>query len=179
MSDLEILKLSESVYLFVSMQYFYNPHTQQYMYWDGENHTYTPVATEQASAEITPLSTASPDSSMTPPSNKEKKDKPKSKTAQQVKIMSHVSTKLNFKLLRMIYPHLCLWNFFQIAKDMERWAKSLNRQKENMRSVSSSSAVSLAPLPAEYAKVPGHSHNRRESASADAAYSVMEKKVAV
>lgn len=87
------------------MQYYYNPHTQQYMYWDGENHTYTPAATEQASAAGAPLSSAPSDSLMTSPGNKEKKDKPKSKTAQQVNIMSHVSMKnirvklkLNFKL---------------------------------------------------------------------------------
>lgn len=69
--------------------------------------------------------------------------------------------------------------YFQIAKDMERWAKSLNRQKENMRSVSSSSAVSSTALPAGYIKAPGHGRldDRRESASADAGYAVLEKKV--
>lgn len=62
---------------------------------------------------------------------------------------------------------------------MERWAKSLNRQKENMRSVSSSSAVGPATLPTGYIKAPGHSRldDRRESASADAGYAVLEKKV--
>lgn len=73
------------------MQYYYNPHTHQYMYWDGENHTYTPAATEQVSAAGATLSTAPSDSLMTSPGNKEKKDKPKSKTAQQVNIMNHVS----------------------------------------------------------------------------------------
>lgn len=104
-SDVLLMEFSYSVFVFVSMQYYYNPHTQQYMYWDGENHTYTPATTEQASAEGAPLSTAPPDSLRTSPSNKEKKDKPKSKTAQQVN-MSHISTeihavhtKLNFKLL--------------------------------------------------------------------------------
>lgn len=136
------------LYYDASSQYYYNPHTQQYMYWDGENHTYTPAATEQASAAGAPLSSAPSDSLMTSPGNKEKKDKPKSKTAQQ------------------------------IAKDMERWAKSLNRQKENMRSVSSSSAVSSAPPPG-YVKALGHGHDRRESASADAGYAVLEKKGAL
>lgn len=75
------------------MQYYYNPHTQQYMYWDGENHTYTPAATEQAGAAGAPLSTAASDSLMASPGNKEKKDKPKSKTAQQVNIMNHISMK--------------------------------------------------------------------------------------
>lgn len=62
---------------------------------------------------------------------------------------------------------------------MERWAKSLNRQKENMRSVSSSSAVGSTALPTGYIKAPGHSRldDRRESASADAGYAVLEKKV--
>lgn len=55
---------------------------------------------------------------------------------------------------------------------MERWAKSLNRQKENMRSVSSSPAVGSS-------RGPGHSRfdDYRESASADAGYAVLEKKV--
>lgn len=78
----------------------------------------------------------------------------------------------------MIDRYLGLCTSFQIAKDMERWAKSLNRQKENMRSVSSSSAVSSAPPPG-YVKALGHGHDRRESASADAGYAVLEKKVAV
>lgn len=46
---------------------------------------------------------------------------------------------------------------------MERWAKTLNRHKENMRSASSSTAAG--------------STDRRESASADAGYAVLEKKV--
>lgn len=62
---------------------------------------------------------------------------------------------------------------------MERWAKSLNRQKENMRSVSSSPAIGSTALPPGYTRAPGHSRldDRRESASADAGYAVLEKKV--
>uniref|UniRef100_A0A8C9Z8N9 RNA binding motif protein 10 n=1 Tax=Sander lucioperca TaxID=283035 RepID=A0A8C9Z8N9_SANLU len=114
-------------------QYYYNPHTQQYMYWDGEKHTYIPAAAGQSNSEGSPTSIGAvpSDSPFATLGSKEKKDKPKNKTAQQ------------------------------IAKDMERWAKSLNRHKENMRSVSSSPAVD----------------DRRESASADAGYAVLEKKV--
>uniref|UniRef100_A0A8C5EPR0 RNA-binding protein 5-like n=1 Tax=Gouania willdenowi TaxID=441366 RepID=A0A8C5EPR0_GOUWI len=61
---------------------------------------------------------------------KEKKEKPKSKTAQQ------------------------------IAKDMERWAKSLNKQKENFRS-------SFQPISQE---------EKREAAAADAGFTLFEKK---
>ncbi|XP_047446757.1 RNA-binding protein 10 isoform X2 [Mugil cephalus] len=132
-------------------QYYYNPHSQQYMYWDGEKHTYIPAAS-QANTEGGPRSdgAAPSDSMFGSPGSKEKKDKPKNKTAQQ------------------------------IAKDMERWAKSLNRQKENMRSVSSSPAVGSA-LPPGYARAPGHSRldDHRESASADAGYAVLEKKGAL
>ncbi|XP_022597625.1 RNA-binding protein 10-like [Seriola dumerili] len=134
-------------------QYYYNPHTQQYMYWDGEKRIYIPAAS-QSNAEGASMSdgTAPSDSLFAAPGSKEKKDKPKNKTAQQ------------------------------IAKDMERWAKSLNRQKENMRSVSSSSpAVGSTALPPGYTRAPGHSRldDRRESASADAGYAVLEKKGAL
>lgn len=62
---------------------------------------------------------------------------------------------------------------------MERWAKSLNRHKENMRSVASSPAVGSTPLPPGYTRAPAHGRldDRRESASADAGYAVLEKKV--
>jgi len=49
----------------------------------------------------------------------------------------------------------------QIAKDMERWAKSLNKQKENFRS-------SFQPISHE---------ERKEAAAADAGYTLFEKKV--
>lgn len=49
----------------------------------------------------------------------------------------------------------------QIAKDMERWAKSLNKQKENFKS-------SFQPISQE---------ERKEAAAADAGYTLFEKKV--
>ncbi|XP_030624042.1 RNA-binding protein 10 [Chanos chanos] len=128
-------------------QYYYNPHTQQYMYWDGEKHTYVP-APAQASAEASDSvagSTAS-DHLATAAGTKDKKEKPKSKTAQQ------------------------------IAKDMERWAKSLNRQKENVRSLASTSS---GALPGQTRPGQGRLDDRRESASADAGYAILEKKGAL
>ncbi|XP_054464461.1 RNA-binding protein 10 isoform X2 [Anoplopoma fimbria] len=134
-------------------QYYYNPQTQEYMYWDGEKHTYIPAAAGQSNSEGAPtgIGEAPSDSPFANLGSKEKKDKPKNKTAQQ------------------------------IAKDMERWAKSLNRHKENMRSVSSSPAVGSTTLPLGYTRTPGHSRldDRRESASADAGYAVLEKKGAL
>uniref|UniRef100_A0A8C2DKN2 RNA binding motif protein 10 n=1 Tax=Cyprinus carpio TaxID=7962 RepID=A0A8C2DKN2_CYPCA len=121
-------------------QYYFNPHTQQYMYWDGERHTYVP-APSQSSDDATG---ATSDPTGAPNSSKDKKDKPKNKTAQQ------------------------------IAKDMERWAKSLNRQKENGRGSSSSSLSTNSRLMAQ-----GRPDDRRESASADAGYAVLEMKGAL
>ncbi len=49
----------------------------------------------------------------------------------------------------------------QIAKDMERWAKSLNKQKENFKS-------SFQTFSQE---------ERKEAAAADAGFTLFEKKV--
>lgn len=51
----------------------------------------------------------------------------------------------------------------QIAKDMERWARSLNKQRESGRSA--------GPPP------PPREDERREAAAADAGYAILEKKV--
>ncbi|KAJ3602051.1 hypothetical protein NHX12_029811 [Muraenolepis orangiensis] len=109
-------------------QYFYNAQTQQYLYWDSEKHTYVPAAANMAPGE----SAASTSGNAATPSKegKDKKEKPKSKTAQQ------------------------------IAKDMERWAKSLNRQKDNFKG-------SCLPVSHE---------ERRETAAADAGFTLFEKK---
>ncbi|XP_072308556.1 RNA-binding protein 5 isoform X2 [Eucyclogobius newberryi] len=105
--------------------YYYNPQTQQYLYWDSEKQVYIPA---DSNAEQNADGSAA--TSKEPKEGKEKKDKPKSKTAQQ------------------------------IAKDMERWAKSLNKQKENFKS-------SFQPISQE---------ERREAAAADAGFILFEKK---
>ncbi|XP_069592099.1 RNA-binding protein 5-like isoform X2 [Ranitomeya imitator] len=109
-------------------QYYYNSASQQYLYWDGEKQTYLPAAdgTGQGTAPANGAAAAANKE------GKEKKEKPKSKTAQQ------------------------------IAKDMERWAKSLNKQKENFKN-------SFQPLSAR-------DEERKESAAADAGFALFEKK---
>ncbi|KAG7477530.1 hypothetical protein MATL_G00070630 [Megalops atlanticus] len=138
------------LYYDANSQYYYNSHTQQYMYWDGERHTYVP-APQQTSTETPNTSSGAPSTNPpgSAPNTKDKKDKPKTKTAQQ------------------------------IAKDMERWAKSLNRQKENVRSLSTT--LSSATSPPGHARPAAHGRldDRRESASADAGYAILEKKGAL
>ncbi|KAM8756161.1 RNA-binding protein 5 isoform 1-T2 [Acanthopagrus schlegelii] len=101
--------------------YYYNSQTQQYLYWDSEKQAYVPASTEANAGQNDNTASKEP---------KEKKEKPKSKTAQQ------------------------------IAKDMERWAKTLNKQKENFKS-------SFQPISQE---------ERKEAAAADAGFILFEKK---
>uniref|UniRef100_A0A3B5B933 RNA-binding protein 5-like n=1 Tax=Stegastes partitus TaxID=144197 RepID=A0A3B5B933_9TELE len=117
-----------------SSQYYYNSATQQYLYWDSEKQSYFPAATESDTS--TEQATANATASSLTPSKepKEKKEKPKNKSAQQ------------------------------IAKDMERWAKSLNKQKESFKS-------SFQGLGAS------KEEERKESAAADAGFSLFEKKI--
>ncbi|XP_069822624.1 RNA-binding protein 5 isoform X3 [Dendropsophus ebraccatus] len=111
-------------------QYYYNSATQQYLYWDGEKQTYLPAA--DGTAQNTTQANGTGNTTPNGKEGKEKKEKPKSKTAQQ------------------------------IAKDMERWAKSLNKQKENFKN-------SFQPLSAR-------DEERKESAAADAGFALFEKK---
>lgn len=70
-------------------QYYYNFHTQQYMYWDGEKHTYISAPNDGTDPDATAAS--SDLSALT----KDKKDKPKTKTAQQVSCITCCSLYAN------------------------------------------------------------------------------------
>ncbi|KAM3620657.1 uncharacterized protein V6R79_000175 [Siganus canaliculatus] len=113
--------------------YYYNSQTQQYLYWDSDKQTYVPAPNDaNTTLNDNPAAAAAAAGSKEPKEGKEKKEKPKSKTAQQ------------------------------IAKDMERWAKTLNKQKENFKS-------SFQPISQE---------ERKEAAAADAGFTLFEKKQA-
>lgn len=128
-----------------SSGYYYDPQTG--LYYDPNSQYYYNSVTQQylywdgekqtylPAADGAAQSTPINGSANTGPNGKEgkeKKEKPKSKTAQQ------------------------------IAKDMERWAKSLNKQKENFKN-------SFQPLSAR-------DEERKESAAADAGFALFEKK---
>ncbi|XP_033994481.1 RNA-binding protein 5-like [Trematomus bernacchii] len=112
-----------------SSQYYYNAETQRYLYWDNETQTYVPAPSESDTEQVSANSSSTPNSKEL----KDKKEKPKSKSAQQ------------------------------IAKDMERWAKTLNKQKESFKSPFQGFGSSKED-------------DRRESAAADAGFVVFEKK---
>lgn len=91
-------------------QYFYNSSTNQYMYWDSTTSTYIAATqaqqnTDQAKLPNPPQATIENTISKEPPEEKKKKEK-----EDKVKVAK------------------------KIAKDMERWARTLNQKKENARS---------------------------------------------
>nr|XP_057944441.1 RNA-binding protein 5 isoform X1 [Doryrhamphus excisus] len=121
--------------------YYYDAVTG--LYYDPNTHYYYNSQTQQylywdnekqtyVPASVDANSAQSAAGAKEPREGKEKKEKPKSKTAQQ------------------------------IAKDMERWAKSLNKQKDNFKS-------SFQPISQE---------ERKEAAAADAGFTLFEKKQA-
>ncbi|KAK3557118.1 hypothetical protein QTP70_024645 [Hemibagrus guttatus] len=138
-SDTKFSPPDTSTYQFdESSGYYYDPQTG--LYYDPNTHYYYNSYTQQylywdsekqAYVPATDYSSTASSSSTPAKESKEKKEKPKSKTAQQ------------------------------IAKDMERWAKSLNKQKENFKS-------SFQPISQE---------ERKEAAAADAGFTLFEKKV--
>ncbi|XP_018612224.1 RNA-binding protein 5-like isoform X1 [Scleropages formosus] len=118
---------------------YYDPNTQYYYNSQTQQYLYWDSekqsyipAADNGSAQASSASSSTAATTKEPKEPKEKKEKPKSKTAQQ------------------------------IAKDMERWAKSLNKQKENFKS-------SFQPVSQE---------ERKEAAAADAGFSLFEKKQA-
>uniref|UniRef100_A0A8C1TLJ0 RNA binding motif protein 5 n=1 Tax=Cyprinus carpio TaxID=7962 RepID=A0A8C1TLJ0_CYPCA len=124
-----------------SSGYYYDPSTG--LYYDANTHYYYNSQTQQylywdgekqayvPAVDANNAAQSAAASTSTQKESKEKKEKPKSKTAQQ------------------------------IAKDMERWAKSLNKQKENFKS-------SFQPISQE---------ERKEAAAADAGFTLFEKKM--
>uniref|UniRef100_A0A8C8J8R9 RNA binding motif protein 5 n=1 Tax=Oncorhynchus tshawytscha TaxID=74940 RepID=A0A8C8J8R9_ONCTS len=126
-----------------SSGYYFDPETG--LYYDPNTHYYYNSQTQQylywdsekqtyvpasAADQTEQTANAAAASKEAKESKERKQEKPKSKTAQQ------------------------------IAKDMERWAKSLNKQKENFKS-------SFQPVSQE---------ERKEAAAADAGFTLFEKK---
>ncbi|KAM4588489.1 RNA-binding protein 5-like isoform 2-T3 [Odontesthes bonariensis] len=132
-----------------SSGYYYDPQSGLYYdpssqyYYNGETQQYLYWDGEKqeyvpalAESDSSAESAAGPSTTATASSKepKEKKEKPKNKSAQQ------------------------------IAKDMERWAKSMNKQKESIKS----NFQSFGAFKEE---------DRKESAAADAGFSLFERKI--
>ncbi|XP_055937947.1 RNA-binding protein 5-like [Argiope bruennichi] len=145
---------STGLYYDANSQYYYNSESQQYLYWDGEHQTYLPVAATDGTVQsiisspptVTPQGNSSANS--TEPEEQEKNKNKKEEKLDKVKIAK------------------------KIAKDMEKWAKTLNQKKENAKlGIVASPPVSIAPTHITMA-----SDMSRHSATADAGFAILEKR---
>ncbi|XP_023940767.2 RNA-binding protein 5-A [Bicyclus anynana] len=90
-------------------QYFFNNQTNQYMYWDASSSTYIAASQTQTNTDQPKLQNP-PQPSVDNTIVKEPEEKKKKDKDDKVKVAK------------------------KIAKDMERWARTLNQKKENARS---------------------------------------------
>ncbi|MGH0144502.1 UNVERIFIED_CONTAM: hypothetical protein FKN15_048301 [Acipenser sinensis] len=134
-----------TLYYDPNSRYYYNAQTQQYLYWDNARSNYFPVPNSTAEGQppasssiitTVPSAEQKEEETTAKPDKKEKEkdDKPRGLTAHK------------------------------IAKDMERWAKIQNRQKESIRVAS--------PV----LQLHGSSEEKKTSKAADAAFAIFEKK---
>lgn len=131
---------STGFYYEANTQYYYNPQTQEFLYWDGQKQTYLPAPTQGTAPQQG--APTSPQDDAKGGVEKEVKEKEKKQKVQVAK---------------------------KIAKDMEKWAKSQNAQKEMMKKVMAQVIPTVtAPAVVNVAV--------RESATADAGFAVLEKK---
>ncbi|XP_034949197.1 LOW QUALITY PROTEIN: RNA-binding protein 5-like [Chelonus insularis] len=146
---------STGLYYDSNSQYYYNSHTQQFLYWDAESFSYQPaktnvgvtgVAGTTSSTTITTVDNASTsndaNSSVMGGQETSKDEDSKKKDSKQDKV----------KVAK------------KIAKDMERWAKTLNQKKENAKSNWTSESLS------------NENYQGFGSGAADAGYAILEKK---
>lgn len=97
------------LYYDCNTQYFYNNQTNQYMYWDATTNTYI-KATQAHQNTDQPKLPSPPEVTVENTIIKEPDEKKKKDKEDKVKVAK------------------------KIAKDMERWARTLNQKKENARS---------------------------------------------
>ncbi|KAJ8378953.1 hypothetical protein AAFF_G00232470 [Aldrovandia affinis] len=154
-----------TLYYDPSSRYFYNAQTQQYLYWDTATKAYIPVPgyttdtqppSAHASVPVAPPPDAQTaegvlDGNAIPDMGLDKRDDddPASRSEKEKKEKEEKPRSLAA---------------FKIMKDMERWAKIQNRQKESVRS------------PSPVLKTPGGHDDRKSSKAADAGFAIFERK---
>ncbi|XP_042896087.1 RNA-binding protein 5 isoform X1 [Parasteatoda tepidariorum] len=140
------------LYYDANSQYYYNSETQSYLYWSGDHQTYLPVTSSETTITSPPTSaTAQANSNSTSGENEEEKNKnKKEEKLDKVKIAK------------------------KIAKDMEKWAKTLNQKKENAKlGIVASPPIVIAP------SIVMNNDLSRHSATADAGFAILEKRTSL
>ncbi|GFV96312.1 RNA-binding protein 5 [Trichonephila clavipes] len=143
------------LYYDANSQYYYNSEAQQYLYWDGEHQTYLPVSTS-SEAVAQPIISCPPTSTTQTNSQAnaiEGEDQEKNKNKKEEKLDKVKIAK-------------------KIAKDMEKWAKTLNQKKENAKL----GIVASPPISVASPHIAMTSDLSRHSATADAGFAILEKR---
>ncbi|XP_059415942.1 RNA-binding protein 10-like isoform X2 [Carassius carassius] len=154
-----------TLYYDPNSRYFYDAQNQQYLYWDSALKTYIPVQSsstegqELAPEAAVPMATAA-EVIATPITEEEVKAV--TETVPEVQVEEETAPRAEKKEKEKEEKPRSL-AAFKIMKDMERWAKIQNRQKEIVRSPS--------PL------LKSGGDDQRHSKAADAAFAVFERKV--
>ncbi|XP_047439014.1 RNA-binding protein 6 isoform X2 [Mugil cephalus] len=173
-----------TLYYDPNSRYFYNAQTQEYLYWEAVSKTYIPVPGGN-SAEMQPLtmtaedqailsnpaadaplemkkSSVPPEASSAPVVPVPGADAPLDSTATTDKKEDDDAARKDKEKDKDDKPKSLA--AMKIMKDMERWAKIQNRQKESVR----------APSPV--LKM-GMDDDKRQSKSADAGFAIFERKI--
>ncbi|KAL7408014.1 hypothetical protein ABVT39_016849 [Epinephelus coioides] len=177
-----------TLYYDPNSRYFYNAQTQEYLYWDATSKTYIPVpggnpavtqpmtAEDQAilsnpaadaplemkKASVPPNTAAAPAADATSDAGTAAEPVTTSSAAPERKDDDDSAKRDKEKDNKDEKPRSLA--AVKIMKDMERWAKIQNRQKESVRSAS--------PL-----LKTGGDDDRRQSKSADAGFAIFERKI--
>ncbi|KAF7207915.1 RNA-binding protein 5 isoform X3 [Nothobranchius furzeri] len=174
-----------TLYYDPNSRYFYNAQTQEYLYWDATLKTYIPVPGGH-SAETRPATTMTAEDQAilsnpaadAPLEMKKPSEPPQASTAAApVSVSAENSTEAGLastaapdkkeddespKKDKEDKPRSIA--AVKIMKDMERWAKIQNRQKDSVR----------APSPVLRTEMEGE---KKQSKSADAAFAIFERKI--
>ncbi|XP_014603624.1 PREDICTED: RNA-binding protein 5-like isoform X2 [Polistes canadensis] len=154
---------STGLYYDPNSQYYYNSHTQQFLYWDAESFSYQPAKT---TASVTPATGTATTSGTTITATASSTDSattvvtqatPSSTTVTNDVLKEDENKKKDSKQDKVKVAK-------KIAKDMERWAKTLNQKKENAKSNWNSEFTG------------GDGNQGIGSGAADAGYAILEKK---
>ncbi|XP_061113563.1 RNA-binding protein 10 isoform X2 [Conger conger] len=160
-----------TLYYDPSSRYFYNAQTQQYLYWDTTTKAYIPVPgyttdtqppSANASVPVAVAVAAPPETlSAEGPLDGTKATDAGLEKKEDEEAAPRLEKKEKEKEKEEKPRSLAA---FKIMKDMERWAKIQNRQKDSVR----------APSPV--LKIPGAPEERKNSKAADAAFAIFERK---
>ncbi|KAM9483695.1 RNA-binding protein 5 isoform 1-T1 [Clarias gariepinus] len=147
-----------TLYYDPNSRYFYNAQTQQYLYWDSTSKIYIPVEGEGSGIDvqkpIAPLE-AGAESAAAEELKTPSDGAPEQREDEEATSRSEKKEKEKEEKPRSLAA-------FKIMKDMERWAKIQNRQKDCVR----------APSPV----LKSGAEDKKASKAADAAFAVFERK---